>query len=369
MVIVPRQVNTLRFGNVLHSGNQESDMDGRAVVLCEGCFEKDFGKTTHGLVRYTSRYDVVAVIDSDLAGRDAGEVLDKRPNDIPIIGSLDQLDGESLDYLVIGMAPAGGRLPDGCREIVKQALRRGLNVDSGLHDFLSEDPEISAVADEHGCVIRDIRRPKKNSEQSFFTGEISEVCAKRIAVLGTDCAIGKRTTAVRLVQKLNEREVTARLIGTGQTSWFQGARYGFMLDATVNDFVGGELERVIVDADRKESPDFIVIEGQACLTHPAGAGGFEILGSARPHGVILQHAPAREFHVGYDVRLKPPEVHIQTIESMFDVPVVGLGLNPEGLQRDEIPAVAAELEDRYGVPCCDPITQGVDRLVDAIRAL
>ncbi len=343
-------------------------MDGRAIVLCEGCFDSDYGKTAHGLVRHTERYEVVAVLDSGVAGQDSGEFLDGVRNGIPLIAALDA--AAAAQYLVIGMAPDGGQLPGECREIVKQAMQSGLNVDSGLHEFLSDDAELASIASANNVTIRDVRKPPPRSDLHFFSGDIADVKAKRIAVLGTDCALGKRTTAVLLVAALRECGTSAELIGTGQTSWLQGVRYGILLDSIVNDFVGGELEHAIVAADRDTAPDVMIIEGQACLTHPAGAGGFEILSSARPQGVILQHAPARRTYSGYDdFPIAPPEAHIQTIEHLFGAKVIAISVNSEGLAADGIATAAAELEDRYGIPCCDPLTQGTQKLVDAVAAL
>lgn len=346
-------------------------MDGRAIVYCEGCFDSDYGKTAHGLVRQTDRYELVAVIDSNLAGVDAGAYLDNRPNGIPVVVSLDEaLDEQQADYFVIGMAPDGGVLSAVARRAVIEAMRRGLNIDSGLHEFLSDDSELATIASEAKVTIRDVRKPPSRSELHFFSGEIKNVRAKRIAVLGTDCALGKRTTATLLVNALREASIRAELIGTGQTSWLQGVRYGFMLDSTVNDFVGGELEHAVVSADRNESPDVIVIEGQACLTHPAGAGGFEILGSGLPHGVILQHAPGRRTYSGYDdFPVVPIATHINAIQALFNTRVIGIGVNPEGLAAASVDAVIADHEKQFSIPCCNPLTQGVSKFVAAIRAL
>ena len=348
-------------------------MDGIALVLCEGKFLSDYGKTAHGLVRFTDRYHIAGVIDSTLAGRDAGEVLDGTANGIPIVASLAegmaQSDSPPTHY-VIGLATDGGAIPDEFRALIVEALEAGLNVDCGLHEFLSDDPELVRISSESGATIRDVRKPPPRSELHFFSGDIEKVRAKRIAVLGTDCALGKRTTAVIVVNALNEMGKKTEMIGTGQTALLQGARYGILLDSLVNDFVGGELEHAILEADKNASPDFMLIEGQACLTHPGGSGGFEILGSARPQGVILQHAPIRKTYSGYDdFPIAPAEAHIRTIEDLFGSKVIAIGLNPEGYERTDIPAVTAELEDKFGVPCCDPLTQGPQKLIDAVLAL
>ena len=348
-------------------------MDGKALILCEGAFGTTDGKTAHGLVRHTLRYQIVGVLDSHLAGRDAGEVLGGRPNKIPIFRSLSEALERVTDrptHLIIGLAPEGGRLPDEYRAVVVEALRHGLNVDCGLHEFLSDDAELSRLAEQHGATLRDVRKPPPRDQLHFFSGAIDEVEAVRVAVLGTDCACGKRTTATLLTEELNRSKVASELIGTGQTAWLQGVRYGILLDSLVNDFVAGELEYAVVEADRKESPRVIVIEGQGSLTHPAAPGGFEILASTRPHGVILQHAPSRKTYLDYPkYPIAPPEIHIHAIESLFGSRVIAMAVNSEGLDPGAVEDQVAELERRYGIPCCDPLSQGPQRLADAVRSL
>ena len=348
-------------------------MDGNALILCEGYFAQIDGKTAHGLVRNTDRYNVVGVLDSTLAGRDAGEVLHGKANGITIFASLQDAMCEAKpkpSHLVIGLAPEGGMLPSELRPVVMNALELGLNVDSGLHEFLTEDKDLAAAASRSGAVIRDVRKTPPRSELHFFSGKIDDVRARRIATLGTDCAIGKRTTATILVNALNQAGHKTEMIGTGQTAWLQGVRFRILLDSLINDFVGGELEHAILEADRIEAPEFMLIEGQACLTHPGGSGGFEILSSARPHGVILQHAPIRKTYDGYDrYPLAPPEAHIQSIEQLFGSKVIALGINPEGYDRREIPQLISSHEDRFGIPCCDPITEGPQKLIDAVMTL
>ncbi len=348
-------------------------MDGVALILCEGAFGTGDGKTANGLVRHTERYEIAGVLDSRLAGRDAGEVLGIGPRGIPIFASLAQAREAAAGrptHLVIGLAPEGGRLPDAYRSVVIEALRVGMNVDSGLHEFLSDDPELSKLAAENGAAIRDVRRTPPRDRLHFFTGAINRVGALRVAVLGTDCCCGKRTTATLLARELERSNTRAVLIGTGQTAWMQGARYAILLDSLVNDFVAGEIEHAIVEADRAESPDVILIEGQGALTHPAAPGGFEILASAKPQGVILQHAPARQTYLDHpDEPIAPPEVHIQVIEAVFRSRVIAIAVSSEGIEPAEIDARVAELEHRHGIPCCDPLAQGPQRLIDALRTL
>jgi uncharacterized NAD-dependent epimerase/dehydratase family protein len=349
----------------------ERPIDGTAVVLCEGLFGASDGKTAHGLVRHTDRYRILAVIDSALSGRDAGEVLDGTRAGIPIVSGLQEaarVAGGKPDFLVVGVATHGGVLPESLRPFVREALRQGINVDSGLHELLGDDAEFAALARKSGARIRDVRRTPPREAMHPFTGEIQQVTSVRLAVLGTDSGVGKRTTAVRLVQGLNASGARAVLIGTGQTSWMQGARYGLILDSLVNDFVSGEIEHQVVRSFRSERPDVIVIEGQGCLTHPAYPGGFEILAGARPDGVILQHAPARAHYDGFpDFPLAGIGRETALIELLSGKPVVALTLNHEGLNREEVRRHAEEYSRRHGVPCCDPLVDGVGSIVSDLR--
>jgi uncharacterized NAD-dependent epimerase/dehydratase family protein len=147
----------------------------------------------------------------------------------------------------------------------------------------------------------------------------------------------------------------------------QGVRYGLILDSLVNDFVSGEIEHQVCLADREEKPDVIVVEGQGCLTHPAYPGGFEILAGAQIQGVILQHAPARTHYDGWpDFPLAGPDREQQVIE-LLGAPVVAVALNHERLDRDSVQRLAAEVTARHGVPCCDPLVDGVGPILAALR--
>jgi uncharacterized NAD-dependent epimerase/dehydratase family protein len=345
-------------------------MDGTAVVLCEGSYGSSEGKTAHGLVRHTARYVVRAVIDSRLAGRDAGQEIDGRPAGIPIARDLDDAlarIGGRPDYLVVGVATHGGVLPDEYRPAIHAALELGIHVDSGLHQYLGDDPEFAAVAQRTGARIRDVRRTPPREAMHAFTGAVRQVAAVRLATLGTDSGVGKRTTAVKLVQALKDGGARAVLVGTGQTSWMQGVRYGLLMDSLVNDFVSGEIEHQVCRASREASPDVIVVEGQGCLTHPAYPGGFEILAGAQIQGVVLQHAPARTHYDGWpDFPLGGVERERQVIE-LLGAPVVAITLNHEGMDPAAMARVAAEYEARHGVPCCDPLLDGLAPVVAALR--
>ena len=343
------------------------------MVYCEGAFGSTYGKTAHGLVRRSRRYEILSVVDSTSAGGDAGEILDQRPCGVPVLGTVEEAvevgaaTGRPATHLVVGLATDGGRLPAHARAGVRRALELGLNVTSGLHDFLGEDPELAALAERRGLRILDIRRTPPRGQEHSFSGIIEEVSSLKLAVLGTDSAVGKRTTAWKLVDAFAAQGYRSELIGTGQTAWLQGARYSLILDALVNDFVAGEIEHTVWRAWRETAADVLVLEGQGSLMNPAYPGGFEILAAARPDAVILQHAPARLEYDGFPgYRIHPLERQIRAIECVSDRPVVAVTLNHEGLGLDEIPEVCSALSRETGLPVVDPLYGGVESLVDLL---
>lgn len=349
-------------------------LDGNAVVYCEGAFRRTYGKTAHGLVRFTRRYRVLSVIDSTCAGQDAAELLDGTARDIPILADLPaavedaRRRGHSATHFVIGVATDGGILDGAARQAVVEAVSLRLNVDSGLHQLVGEIPEIAEAAQAAGVQLRDIRRTPARAALHPFTGRINEVTAVRIALLGTDSAIGKRTTAWILVDALSRAGYPAELIGTGQTAWLQGARYSIVLDSLINDFVAGELENAVWTAWKETGARALVVEGQGSLLNPAYPGGFEILAATRPKAVVLQHAPARSEYDGFPgYPLDPLAKQIQAIELISGCPVVAITINHENIARGQIERVADEITRETGLPACDPIWQGAEAVIRAIE--
>ena len=348
----------------------ETILDGNAIVYCQGAFNTTYGKTAHGLVRFTRRYKILGVIDDTYAGQDAGQVLDGAPSGISLYRSLDEALRENdreTTHMVIGVAPDGGRLDLPARKAVIQALTKGLNVDSGLHEFLSEDPELSSLAQAHGAVIRDVRKPPPRNQLHFFSGRIDQVKALKVAILGTDSAVGKRTTAWLLVQGLQKRGISAELIGTGQTAWLQGARFGVLMDALVNDFVTGEIENAVWEAWQQVRPQVIVLEGQGSLLHPAYPGGFELLAAGRPDMVVLQHAPARKEYDGFSgFSLQPLAHQAAAIEMISGRPVAAVTINHEELSMDRVPLICETIASVTGLPAMDVLLEGAEGLVDVV---
>ena len=341
-----------------------------AIIYCEGNFGLIDGKTANGLVRHSEKYQILSVIDSEKAGLDAGEVLGEAANDIPICTDLAAamaLAGGAPDYYILGMAPASGLLSPRERALVHEAIGLGMNIVNGLHEFLNDDPEFAAASIANNVTLLDIRRPRAKKDLRMFTDRIATVACPRIAVLGTDCAIGKRTTADILTRALNERGLKAVMVGTGQTGLIQGARYGVALDAIPSQFCSGELEACIVEAFETERPDVIVIEGQGALSHPAYSTSSLILRGSRPQGVILQHAPGRRHRCDFPQMAMPtPASEIHLIETFADTRVIGLAINHERMSAIEVEAAIARFERELGIPATDALTHSPERLVGMV---
>ncbi len=344
----------------------------RAIVYCEANFGAIDGKTANGLVRSSATYDIVSVIDSRLAGQDAGTVLDGRANGIPIRRHLrDALEHTDLvpEFFIIGLAPTSGLLSGSQRGAVLEAMSRGLGIVNGLHEFLNDDPELFAAAVINDVEILDVRRPRPTGDLRMFDGSIREVTCPRIAVLGTDGAIGKRTTATILTRALNAHGVKAVLVGTGQTSVIQGARHAVALDAVPAQFVTGELEATVVEAFRSEDPDVIVVEGQGALSHPTYLSSTAILRGSLPSAVILQHAPTRTTVSDFPMFDVPtPASEINLIQTFTKTRVIGLTINHENMTDSEVSAAITMYELELGIPATDALLRSTDRLLDMVFA-
>ncbi|MFC5051639.1 DUF1611 domain-containing protein [Rubritalea spongiae] len=341
-----------------------------AIVYCEGNFGGVDGKTANGLVRHSEKYEILSIIDSELVGQDAGEVLDGKPNGISICRDLDDAlanAGRVPDCFIFGIAPASGMLSSAERQILLRAIAKGMNIVNGLHEFLNDDPEFAAASSESGVIIRDVRRPRDKKDLRVFSGKVMQVTCPRIAVLGTDCAIGKRTTATILASALKQSGINAILIGTGQTGLIQGARYGLALDAVPSQFCAGELESTIMEAFENEDPDVILIEGQGSLSHPAYSTSSFILRGSCPQGVILQHAPKRKHRCDFDGMPMPsPSSEIDLIEAFAKTKVIGLTINHEGMTDDEVSAAITCYEEELEIPSTDALARSPTRLVEMV---
>ena len=339
-----------------------------AIIYCEGNFGAVDGKTANGLVRNSKRYRILSVIDSEQAGLDAGSVLDHSANGIPICHDLEaslKLADGLPDYFIFGMAPSSGMLSVRERALIIEAMSYGINIVNGLHEFLGDDPVFKAACLTNNVTILDVRKPRDKKELRMFTGQVTDLPCRRIAVLGTDCAIGKRTTATILTRLLNEHGVKAVMVATGQTGLIQGARYGVALDAIPSQFCAGELEATIVEAFENERPDVIVVEGQGALSHPAYSSSAFILRGSCPHGVVLQHAPKRTHRCDFEkMKMPTPADEINLIQTFADTSVIGIAINHKDMSSDDLANAIKLYEQDFGMPATDPLSGSLDTLAE-----
>jgi uncharacterized NAD-dependent epimerase/dehydratase family protein len=342
----------------------------RAMVYADRLYSCADGKTAHGLVRYSRRFDIACVIDSTLPVGDAAEFLDGKKNNIPLLNNLDDALGMTHpDVFIIGAVSEGGILPAGYDKAVEWALLKGLDVVSGLHQFLSDDSRFINLATKHHCSITDVRKIFRDYKR-FYTGDIMRVPSTRIALIGTDSAIGKRTLAVLLVNELQKRGRTADMIFTGQTGWLQGWPHGVVLDAMINDFVSGGIEGAILDSWNDLHSEFMIIEGQGSLVHPFFPGGFEILAAGQVDGFILIDAPRRPHLDGFpDYPMPDPKRVVRIAKMLTEKKLIGVGINHEKMNAFDIIQAKALYEKMFKVPVTEPLSEGVGPLVDALEKM
>ena len=346
---------------------------GTACIITGDLYDTLNAKTAHGLVRESNRFDILGIIDTVSAGKDAGEMLDGKHRDIPIEATLERLlskAGRTPDYAIIGMATKGGFLPESLYPTIEEVLLKGIDVINGLHQPLSEIQVFKDLSAKNNVHIYDIRKSKTFRELHFWKGKTKDIPALKIAVLGTDCGLGKRTTAKLLTNALNKAGIRTGMIYTGQTGWLQGIEHGFIFDATPNDFIPGELEHAVVSCYEDLKPDVILMEGQASLRNPGGPCGSEFIISATADAVILQHHPTRTHFLhleNYPAYVPDPVDEIKLIEHL-GAQTWAITLNTKGLHPNEIAEHKARIASRVDIPVVCPIEDGLDDIVELIKS-
>jgi uncharacterized NAD-dependent epimerase/dehydratase family protein len=355
-----------------YAKGQDLKMKADAIVITNGYLKRSDAKTAHGLMRGSERFDVIGVIDPKYSGQDAGEILSGQFRGFPVRASVEAFADQikpGKTHCIIGVALHGGRLPRDWRDTVFEALAYGMIIVNGLHQPIGDDPVFREIADKNGGRIIDIRNPRTFDELHHWTGDIFRVRASTIAVLGMDCAIGKRTTCRFLLEMCRANDIRAEMIYTGQTGWMQGYPYGFILDATPNDFVPGEIENAIVSCDSEVSPDLILVEGQSSLRNPLGPCGSEFFISGNVKGVILQHVPFRSFFEDLEevgCRLPSIEDEIRLIE-MYGARILAVTLNGDGGAPGDLITYQKKLAGRLEIPVIRPLEEGVEAMLGVIR--
>jgi uncharacterized NAD-dependent epimerase/dehydratase family protein len=329
----------------------------RYAILAEGWFANRHAKTAHGLIRY-GKDEAVAVIDSTLARRSVRDVMPELGRDAPIVGTL----GEALEFsptsILVGLAPAGGRLPAEWMDALRAAADAGLEIVSGLHQRLGvEFP---------GKRVWDVREPPTNV--ALFSGEAFKVGPKVALTVGTDTAIGKMTATLEIERSAGEAGVGAEFVATGQTGIII-AGWGICVDAVVSDFVAGASEQLVLEAARR-GPELIVVEGQGSLGHPAYSGvTLGLLHGSCPDCLVLCAAdPHEEVFAGI------PRPHPARVARLYEeiatlvkpAPVVAVSVNTGGLEDAEAKEFVAQVADETGLPAADPFRESATPILEAV---
>jgi uncharacterized NAD-dependent epimerase/dehydratase family protein len=340
----------------------------RLAVLAEGNFNATDAKSAVGVLRYRPD-EVVAIIDSTRAGRTAQSCAGVG-GDVPVVANLEAAAALEPNALLIGIAPQGGTLPASWRAVVAEALLRGWDVLSGLHEFLGDDAELSTLAESKGCQIHDVRRPP--ASRPIAAGRAARVEALVVLTVGSDCNVGKMTTALEIRGELEKRGQRVAFVATGQTGIFIADR-GVSVDAVVSDFVAGVVEDMVVEAAR--DADIVLVEGQGALHHPAYSGvALSLLHGACPDSMVLCHATGRT-HIR--VSESGPAPRIRSLSELIRdyeraatwlTPgrVLAVSLNTVQLQDAEARRAIEHEAQRIGLPVTDPVRYGAEPLAVAL---
>ncbi len=352
------------MAQISNNGSHHSLSGRRLIILTEGHTEPVTGKTATCVVRYRPE-QVVALLDSTQTGKTTQELLGVGGS-IPIVGKLE--DAPTANTLMLGIAPSGGRVPPPWRAVILAAINRGMDVISGLHEFLSIDPEFSQAAAAKGVQIFDVR--KNNERDVAHRLNIREECL-RIHTVGQDCSVGKMLVALELTNAMKSQGVTAKFIATGQTGIMVEGD-GSPIDCVVSDFVSGAVEKMIL---AHQHNDVLFIEGQGSISHPRYSGvTLGLLHGCMPHGMILCYEVGRKAVYGMDhLQLKPLAQLVKVYETMANlmVPsrVIGVAMNSRKVSVAEAELERERVRQELGLPVCDVIRHGPEEMLQAVQQM
>ena len=334
----------------------------RYLLLAEG-FSGDplYGKTMRGVLRYR-REDVAAILDSTRVG--------EAEDGVPIVGSVEEAMPLGPTTALVGVVTQGGHFPPAWMELLRACIEHGLDVENGLHVFLADDPELRALAQEHGVELRDLRRPP--ADLSTATGENLAVEGTIVLTVGSDCAIGKMTVSCELDLEARRRGLRSVFVPTGQTG-MAIAGWGIAIDAVVADFVAGAAERLVVEGGDRGG-ELLWVEGQGSLLHPVYSGvTLGLYHGSVPHLLVLCHEAGRtEIEgAGGGPHPIPPlrdlvELHERLALPVRPARVAAVALNTSALGEEEARAAVEVAEAETGLPADDPVRFGAAKLVDAV---
>ncbi|HWL08407.1 MAG TPA: DUF1611 domain-containing protein [Planctomicrobium sp.] len=321
-------------------------------------------KTAMSLLRYREA-DCLAVLDTAHHGKTAQERYGTGGS-IPIVQSLAEI--EAPDALFVGISPAGGEMSEPLRTLIAEGVRLGLDVVSGLHDFLCDDEELREISQRSGSLLIDVR---KNFHHKTAQGASFRPDCLRIHAVGHDCSVGKMVTTLELERGLKQRNHDAKFLATGQTG-IMVVGNGVPVDCVVSDFVNGAVEELVL---QNEQHDILLIEGQGSILHPAfSAVTLGLLHGCAPQGLILCYEAGRPYVKGMPhIPLKSLERYRELYESLASErcpsEVIGVAMNGRHITPDQAEREKKDVSARLGLPVCDVYRDGADILVDAVLQL
>jgi len=330
------------------------------LILAEGrSGDPHYGKTARGILRYAPD-PTVAILDSTRAGESY--------EGVPVVATVEEALPLGPTTAVVGVATQGGRFPPAWRELLRQSIAAGLDVESGLHEFVSEDAELAALAREHGVELRDLRKPPEGL--NVPTGENLQLPATIVLTVGSDCAIGKKTVALELDLEARRRGLASVFVPTGQTG-IAIAGWGIAVDAVVSDFLAGAAERLVVEGHRRGG-ELLFVEGQGSLSHPAYSGvTLGLIHGSAPHLFVLCHKARATEIEGYPGHRLPSlrelvELHERVALPRRPARVACLAINTAELDEEDARTAIAEAAAETGLPAEDPVRFGAGTLLEAL---
>ena len=334
----------------------------RYLILAEGrSGDPHYGKTARGVIHYGAD-PVVAILDSERAG----ETYDG----IPIVGTVNDSLCFGPTTALVGVATPGGRFPSAWRELLKSCISKGLDLENGLHEYITEDPELVELARRHTVELRDLRKPPDSL--NVPTGANLAIAARIVLTVGSDCGIGKMTVSLELDREARRRGLKSVFVPTGQTG-IAIAGWGISVDAVVSDFVAGAAERLVVDGAERGG-ELLWVEGQGALLHPAYSGvTLGLIHGSAPHAFVLCHQAGSTEIEGYPghALLSLPE--LVALHEAISLParkaqVAAIALNTRGLDEEEASRAVRRAAEETGLPADDPVRFGASSLLDAVLA-
>jgi len=291
-----------------------------------------------------------------------------RHDDCPLTLGLERMGMEEAvaagaRTLILGIAGAGGKLGADLVADTATALEAGLNIASGLHQRLRDEPRLAALAKARNLRLFDVRDPPSG----LAVGKGYERAGNRLLTIGTDCSVGKMITTLALTRGLRDRGVAADFRATGQTGVLIAGE-GVAVDAVVADFISGAIEQL---APARTDDGWDLIEGQGSLFHPSFAGvSLGLLHGAQPRALVLCHEPGRRHMRGIPGRALPDlaeclQANLAAARlTSPDVQAAGISLNTSNMNPDDGRRLCASTADALGLPCTDPVAFGVEPLIE-----